>query len=399
VYDIGSGVAGVLIYGAGTVYLCAPLWKSSKGLILLLWFVPCLGLWVLWSEHGSLRGRAVIWVLTTLIGGALLGVATSPARGRSGIQENQAVDPDDRLRMRTTEADTTVEIPDRPRPPAPRRLSTSGSFDLVATSEGAMLAFVGHGDDGYPVVAVRVGELGEPVATIDVDTSGASAGELAAGDGVVAWVRGGARFEVWASEVTGPRPRRLGEVAAHRGPRGRLDVRGEEVRYLGDRGVCAQGLGERRCRTIWRGRACASGVTSAGDDGVCTEEGLRLLAAESSVLRGCVEHRIGAVGDALVVSAMCDGERRWVTSSGEPLDTPTLGCDGEAMYVEIGERHVLGSVAADLAPVLPDDVAELSTRAVFTGRVLLVAGVARGELRVRRYECLGGEVTRTENAG
>ncbi len=130
-------------------------------------------------------------------------------------------------------------------------------------------------------------------------------------------------------------------------------------------------------------------------------------AAAAEVLPGCVPEGLSPAGGDVVLRAHCDdGEAiARVTQSGRTPLTMTRAvfvprCEGGRPMLTAGAAAEL-SVAltaseSRLEGWLPENVAPPGSRAVWTGEALLVAVPQSREVALRRYECVDGELSRTD---
>jgi hypothetical protein len=130
-------------------------------------------------------------------------------------------------------------------------------------------------------------------------------------------------------------------------------------------------------------------------------------AAAAEVLPGCVPVGLAPAGPNVVLRAHCpDGEA--MTRITETGRTPTTVRQATfAVRCDTGRPTLTAGAGAELAYALtasesrieawlPENIAPVGSRAVWTGEALLVAVPQSGEVALRRYECVEGELLRTD---
>lgn len=338
-----------------------------------------------------------------------------------------------------------------------RPLAAPVAFDLRWTRHGAFIAWAEPDGGRHALRGMRIDASGRPGATVTFEQTDADVVEVALGydpqtDRLgVAWIqrrtgeqpalRGtsgdgeGAHFEPAAA--LGPtRVDRTGvrghlAIAAGRSPTGlRVYARGDDdacedgrparcasfgahalppESNAGDRpwltvprpcdrpvtgylnrpphfyyGVCHHRARDRRPETIWYG--------------IQPEP---MYAQAHPLLTGCDPRGTAVLGDAVWVTAACDGRRTGVrvraldVSPPVSLDARTLRCGPTGRPVlRLDRAYPLVAPADRLAPVLPAVLAPVDAAAVWTGDVLLVARHAARRVEVSRYRCAGDQFVR-----
>jgi hypothetical protein len=125
------------------------------------------------------------------------------------------------------------------------------------------------------------------------------------------------------------------------------------------------------------------------------------------VLPGCSPLGFFVAHDELVIPAACEGGRAGVRLSRDGGGMRSLSLDGASVRCE-GTMPVISTPGAPamsmrldqpisgIEAMLPARVAPAGSRAVFTGRSVLVASSLGGEVTVHRFECEGGDLVRTD---
>ncbi len=130
-------------------------------------------------------------------------------------------------------------------------------------------------------------------------------------------------------------------------------------------------------------------------------------AAAAEVLPGCVPTALAPAGASVVLRAHCHGgdalaritETGRVPTSVQPA-VFAARCDHGRPTLTVGARAELAlpltASESRLEAWLPEALAPPGSRAVWTGEALLVAQPESGEVSLRRYECVDGELLRTD---
>lgn len=343
--------------------------------------------------------------------------------------------------------------PSTPPPIAPSRpLSEAAAFALVPAGEGALLTWAAS----TGVRALPLDPLGSPAgpeltlapgsdAVVELDA--ASAGRRLA----LAWVIDrGELLEVKASySLDGGRSfaaaEQLGPTVRAHGARGRLDMSAQDggalVLYhripegpcMSSAGTCARiartaiGEGTALERTdplevqhpcdplvsgaLWHDGTSYHAVCHADPEpstlvyairpalqyavpvdmpAGCTPLGIAPLDVGVAVVTRCGDRLVATHLDAMgrELARFSPVERSVACEEGRPALTIGSGGGGPRLHLE-GARE-------ELEALLPESIAPSGARAIWTGEALLVAGVQRGELSLRRYQCAGETFARTD---
>lgn len=140
---------------------------------------------------------------------------------------------------------------------------------------------------------------------------------------------------------------------------------------------------------------------------VYTIEPTDQYARADSVLPGCAPSAAFVVHDELVIPAQCSGGSAGVRLSREAgamrpftYDPANVRCDGSVPILAASGTNAfslrLDQPMSGIERMLPPRVAPPGSRAVFTGRAVLVASILGGEVTVHRFECEGGQLVRTD---
>lgn len=123
----------------------------------------------------------------------------------------------------------------------------------------------------------------------------------------------------------------------------------------------------------------------------------------SNLLAGCSPSAITAFDSGAYVSARCGNRIQgvWLGDAGrrsEELNTaPRVECSGDEAVVIVGERRETLRAPRDrIESLLPPSLVPGPSRAVWTGRAVLVAAPIGREVAFRRYECIEGEFLRAD---
>lgn len=131
-------------------------------------------------------------------------------------------------------------------------------------------------------------------------------------------------------------------------------------------------------------------------------------ARADEVLRDCIPLGMIAIDhQTVLLGADCGVTRRaarLMLDMKPPAEFPladlALSCHGEtATITAAGWELPLSDARAELEAILPDTIAPVGARALWTGSALLVAQRMSGELELRRYTCAGGRLHVESSAG
>lgn len=122
----------------------------------------------------------------------------------------------------------------------------------------------------------------------------------------------------------------------------------------------------------------------------CTPLGIAPLDVGVAVVTRCGDRLVATHLDAMgrELARFSPVERSVACEEGRPALTIGSGGGGPRLHLE-GARE-------ELEALLPESIAPSGARAIWTGEALLVAGVQRGELSLRRYQCAGETFARTD---
>lgn len=340
------------------------------------------------------------------------------------------------------------EAPLFPRQP----VASASSFDLVATSDGAVLVWAPRDASRASVVAMHLDAQGHEVgARVIVDArpnlvaeevvAAASAGRLGVG-----WIERGSspRARGTFGSVSGAAfapPMDLGEsVAASGATRGRAVLAATEegaltmtFRIPRDDCYARSGVCERYMhRRLDRGAANPIGpmdlmevlepcepflfgsvwTSGTGYSGVCSTEETAMIpvivvrpsisyAAPNPGPPGCTPIGITALPNGAVTAAQCDGTRvfREMNLEGRTVaqvaaNSPTMACAGAHLTLSAGSEITLplGAPQSRIELMLPTNAVGTNGRAVWTGGAVLLAREIDGALVLSRYACVDGRV-------
>jgi hypothetical protein len=236
-----------------------------------------------------------------------------------------------------------------------------------------------------------------------------------------------APFELGAA-WSGPRTARGNVVVAARDDKALVFARGDQATCIepGRSGCFAFGFHELDAtRAVESGLPMSVPVPCTDDSaqltvvgsrfhyGVCTDTGKHPVTTMFSIqrdpeyaradqlLEGCTPTGTLAWRGAAWLVADCEGVRRAARigdDAAEQLDlrAPRLECSGGTLRVRTSSLDLaLDEPRSGLAPLLPPDVAPPGSRAVWTGRALVVAASFAEQLRVTRRTCEGTRLLMT----
>lgn len=128
--------------------------------------------------------------------------------------------------------------------------------------------------------------------------------------------------------------------------------------------------------------------------------GRRAAEERLPVLDGCARGSISRVGQAHIASAQCSDARTVVAlpdgpSWGQPRSV-TCAEQKPTVHFSDGPDLTFEAPMADAHQVLPVDVADFGSIAVYTGSALVIATPTEGPLRIERASCEGGELVRQQ---
>jgi len=319
------------------------------------------------------------------------------------------------------------ETPRTPTLPAPRPISSSAAFDLVATDDGALLLYSTSAASGRGIEALALSPFGIAGETESLVTS---ADELPIVEVdarwtpeslEVAWVKAGHENQASVWRRRGDRDpvvREVGTVPQIDSRRGRVAIAGRGVRYRSRRSVCEVpfGRGRRQCRVS---AACALnlGLDPRVDPGDELDEdleeeelppvgtGLRCATDDDGGdglvdllgnrwMEGCTGLRAYTLGEDVLLRGECGGSTSWhlVGESAPAMAGPMADC-GSGDLVVGGARFPMDEVEdlAELLDGIPD-----TARAVWTGEALVVARHDEGEVAVELQRCVDGALVADE---
>lgn len=328
-------------------------------------------------------------------------------------------------------------------------LANESAFELIAKASGAALLWAPRERNSAALLALALAPdgtaAGAPTALVEPSAAPGELSDLSAifaGDELTAaWVeRSAKRARLRAVvQTAGVEPRLLELGAAWFAPspaRGNLAVAAQGKAALvfarGEATACVDGKSEQcfsfTMQKLEQGRANSRGFplivptpcaetslafTVTGRDlhyAVCAranQEPLTTLftiraqpeyARADPVLPGCRPLALLALGGSVRLVADCGGERRSAhvgpdnsAVTVEELPSPDLDCQGARPRIRFGESWVeLDAPSVNLQALLPSVVAPRGSRAVFTGRALLVAAAKGGKVTLTRYACQAG---------
>lgn len=126
------------------------------------------------------------------------------------------------------------------------------------------------------------------------------------------------------------------------------------------------------------------------------------------VLAGCEPRGMAPSANGVLVTGHCDGSLTAVKleeaarrrSEIRSVQASVACVDGRPRFTLTGEdgvmTHAVTGPASRLEAWLPEEVAPPGARAVWTGDALLIAHPVGREVSLRRYECAGDELARTD---
>lgn len=338
--------------------------------------------------------------------------------------------------------------PPGPRP-ALRQLASPSAFDLVPTSDGAVLVWASSSPGALHVEAFdAAGRAPSEAATLEAGSGVADVSALAlASARVIAWSEAGADGRrlraAWQADHDATRAFDLGSAGAD-APSGRggiaLAASGQGARLLARSGPtpCASAT-EPPCRALQFFSLDAAGARAVGlslavpspcaahaaqlapspvgqvsgaaepfEYAVCSASRGRsaltifsirpspAYAAAEEVFVGCTPLGAARFAGQSAFVAQCGDERRWAHLEGEGgativerLEPRGLVCGAAGASIRFGAGWLrLAEPLGDLELLLGDDLAPPGSRAVWTGGALLVARpLANGELALARHVC------------
>ena len=336
--------------------------------------------------------------------------------------------------------------------PALRRLASPRAFDLVPTSEGAVLVWASSSPGALHVEGFDAAGRGssEGAATLEAGSGVADVAALALGSArVLAWSEAGSDGRrlraAWQTEHGAARVFDLGSAGADTahgrggvalaasGQGARLLARGGptpctsasdppcrafQFFALDPDGARAAGLSlavpspcaVRAAQLVPRSGAGGSSAAEPFEYAVCSEAGGRsaltifsirpspAYAAAEEVFAGCAPLGAARFAGQSAFVAQCGDERRWARLDGEggaalveSLEPRGMVCGAAGANIRLGPGWLrLAEPLGELELLLGDDLAPPGSRATWTGGALLVARpIAGGELALARHVCRG----------
>lgn len=131
------------------------------------------------------------------------------------------------------------------------------------------------------------------------------------------------------------------------------------------------------------------------------------VARTDEVLPGCQPDGFLSTGDELMVPGRCAGGRAGARMPESargmralPMDDVRVSCEGRVPVIqtapELGATVRLTAPLDHLEALLPQNVAQAGSRAVFTGKTVLIAQSIGGEVALHRFDCDRGQFIQTD---
>lgn len=161
----------------------------------------------------------------------------------------------------------------------------------------------------------------------------------------------------------------------------------------------------------WVGRRFHYGVCSMREGAPLTTaytiEPDSQVARSDELLPGCQPDGFLSTGSELLIAGRCAGGRAGArmanTAHGMralPMDSVQIRCEGRVPVIqtapELGATVRLTTPLDHLEALLPQNVAPTGSRAVWTGKTVLIAQPIEGEVALHRFDCDRGQFVQTD---